>query len=564
MSPLRNQNDPIAPGELGGGDAFGVFSQRSGRLRLFAYRCAISGEVIEAPICKGEIGGVVGDRAVRAAVGSVVVSVSESALQGPVVADAPEVGGWVVVMPERRGRRCEGFAVVLGLGRDACSASAVCKAIERVGGDADSVRAEIGGWAVHDRAGMTRLCEPIGWMFEDLRRSERQHRELSQFTDQVSTVYEQLGLVYRLGRSMSVLLGVDQFIKQTCDDLLSSSDFGWVAVRFRRGDGVSSEVRGRLYVSGRPPIGVPRLGEHADSVLSGLDGASWKLLAGAGEHAITRETGSPVLAHPVLRRDEVVGVLLAGNKSGMESDPSSFDTQLLDAAGDFLGVFVDNTTLYEEQRQLFMGTVGAMTAAVDAKDRYTFGHSERVAYLARELALAIGMNEDEAEWVRLAGLLHDVGKIGVPERVLCKEGRLTDDEFGLIKQHPERGHRILRDVPQLSKVLPGVLHHHERWDGRGYPSGLKGEESPLVARILGVADAFDAMSSTRSYRSALPRDRVLEEIRRCAGAQFDPALAAAFVQLDFAEFDRLVDRHAALERCPVEGHGVGGDERAAA
>jgi len=561
MSPPLNRHDPLAPGELGGADAFGAFSARARRLGLFAFRCAISGEVIDAPEPVNAAARLVGHAGCRAALGGLIPGLPESALTGPVVAALPGLGGWAVVMPLRRGRRCEGFVVAVGLGAEAAGSVLLGRAAADADGGGVSVE-DIGGWAVHDLAGIDRLREPLGWMFEDLCRGERQQRELTQFTEQISTVYEQLGLVYRLGRSMSVLLGVDQFIAQTCDDLLSSSEFGWIAVRFRRDDRVSSEVRGRLYLSGRPPISVQRLGEHADSVLGGLDGASWKLLAGAGDHAVSRETGSAVLAHPVLRRDEVVGVLLAGNKTGMESEPSSFDTQLLDAAGDFLGVFVDNTTLYEEQRQLFMGTVGAMTAAVDAKDRYTFGHSERVAYLGRELALAIGLNEEDAEWVRLAGLLHDVGKIGVPERVLCKEGRLTDEEFALIKQHPERGHRILRDVPQLSRVLPGVLHHHERWDGRGYPHGLKGEESPMIARILGVADAFDAMSSTRSYRAAMARDRVLAEIERCAGAQFDPELAAAFVQLDFAEFDRLVERHSALERRPVSDGGV--EERAAA
>jgi HD-GYP domain-containing protein (c-di-GMP phosphodiesterase class II) len=137
-----------------------------------------------------------------------------------------------------------------------------------------------------------------------------------------------------------------------------------------------------------------------------------------------------------------------------------------------------------------------------------------------------------------------VGKIGVPEAVLCKAGRLTDAEFALVKLHPEIGHRILRDIPMLEDLLPGVLHHHERFDGGGYPHGLAGDRIPLFARVLALADTFDAMSSNRSYRSAMARPMVIAEIARHAGSQFDPALAATFAALDLSDYDAMVGRHA--------------------
>src|SRR5262249_24495783 len=137
--------------------------------------------------------------------------------------------------------------------------------------------------------------------------------------------------------------------------------------------------------------------------------------------------------------------------------------------------------------------------------------------------------------------------IGVPEAVLCKPGRLEKHEFELIKQHPTIGHRILRDIPGMEDVLPGVLHHHERWDGGGYPEGIAGEAISLVARILAVADSFDAMSSNRSYRSAMSRQEVLEEMVQCAGTQFDPTLAHRFVGLDLAGYDAMVERHRGVE-----------------
>ena len=191
-----------------------------------------------------------------------------------------------------------------------------------------------------------------------------------------------------------------------------------------------------------------------------------------------------------------------------------------------------------------------MSGALDAKDRYTRGHSDRVAYLSAETARVLGLSDEEVERVRIAGIVHDVGKIGVPESVLCKPGRLTDEEFEKIKKHPEIGFRILEGIPGLQDILPGVLHHHERYDGRGYPHGLAGEDVPLLARIIGVADTFDAMSSNRAYRSKMSREVVLAEIAKCSGTQFDPAVAEAFLRLNLSEYDRMVADHAAQD--PLE------------
>jgi HD-GYP domain-containing protein (c-di-GMP phosphodiesterase class II) len=141
-------------------------------------------------------------------------------------------------------------------------------------------------------------------------------------------------------------------------------------------------------------------------------------------------------------------------------------------------------------------------------------------------------------------MLHDVGKIGVPEAVLRKPGRLTEEEFALVKEHPAVGHTILRDIAALGPMLPGVLHHHERWDGGGYPHGLAGQRIPLMGRVLALADTFDAMSSNRAYRPAAPRQRVLDEIQRCSGTQFDPELVGIFLSLDFNSFDALLGQQA--------------------
>jgi putative nucleotidyltransferase with HDIG domain len=231
---------------------------------------------------------------------------------------------------------------------------------------------------------------------------------------------------------------------------------------------------------------------------------------------------------------------------------NSVDMKLLNNVGNQCSIFLENAALYSDMQDLFMGVLHALTRSIDAKDAYTRGHSQRVAELSRALARKIGLSDEQCERVYLSGLLHDVGKIGVPETVLTKPGRLTDAEFDAIKKHPAIGAQILDNIKQLQDIIPGVLYHHERWDGRGYPTQLAGEEIPLIGRIICVADSFDAMSSTRTYRPALPLDTVLAEISRCAGAQFDPALAKVFVTLDFGPYSRSMEEQtAALAAVPA-------------
>ncbi len=175
-----------------------------------------------------------------------------------------------------------------------------------------------------------------------------------------------------------------------------------------------------------------------------------------------------------------------------------------------------------------LATVEALAAMVDAKDAYTRGHSGRVAAYATAIAVALGLSEGDVARIHQAGVLHDVGKIGVPDAILLKPAGLTTEEFAVIKEHPVIGERILRGLPFLQEILPAVRHHHERWDGRGYPDGLAGDAIPPDAAILAVADSFDAMTSSRTYRMALPASEAIRRVREGAGAQYDPRLVAAF------------------------------------
>ncbi|WP_405438650.1 HD-GYP domain-containing protein [Streptomyces avidinii] len=184
---------------------------------------------------------------------------------------------------------------------------------------------------------------------------------------------------------------------------------------------------------------------------------------------------------------------------------------------------------YHRERGAHRATIRALVHAVDIKDRYTRGHSERVGQASTMIARELGMTEDRLETVRIAGILHDVGKLGVPTRLLRKDGPLTPQERRIIELHPEYGHEMVRGIGFLGEARSAILHHHERVDGSGYPYGLTGEQIPVLARVVAVADAFDAMTSTRSYSRARPVPVALAELERCAGAHFDPAMVRALV-----------------------------------
>lgn len=185
----------------------------------------------------------------------------------------------------------------------------------------------------------------------------------------------------------------------------------------------------------------------------------------------------------------------------------------------------------EDGIQQLTSTIFALTAAIDAKDHYTFNHSQCVSSYATALAAKAGLENDLVEIIRQAGLLHDIGKIGIPDSILTKQGRLTPEEFSIMREHVERSIEMIRHLPSLDYVIPAVLGHHERFDGRGYPRGISGEDIPVSARCLTIADAFDAMVSKRSYKNKMPVEEALNEIERNLGTQFDPHLGRLFIQL---------------------------------
>ena len=257
---------------------------------------------------------------------------------------------------------------------------------------------------------------------------------------------------------------------------------------------------------------IPHLG--AEKGLHPLDRA----LAQAGIESL--------LAIPLVSKEMPKGVLLLGStEPGQFVRESAFTIEKIASQ---MAVALENARLYEEMRSLLISTVASLANAIDAKSPWTKGHSERVMHIAANIAKEMGLDEVMIERVRLGGLLHDIGKIGIIEALLEKPAMLSEDEFPPMRLHPEKGVAILAPIEQMRDVLPGILHHHERYDGSGYPKGLKGEAIPLAARIITVADAFDAMVAERPYKKGYSTIKALAEIRKCAGSQFDPTIAEYF------------------------------------
>ncbi len=241
-----------------------------------------------------------------------------------------------------------------------------------------------------------------------------------------------------------------------------------------------------------------------------------------------------LIAAPVMAGERPIGVLVAGNATGRECSPA--ERRILRSAAFVLGQTIHGVTGENESREILYAMIQSLAASLDARDAYTRGHSDRVAMLAMAVANELDQRAETdvpggfRDQLRLAALLHDIGKIGIRDDILLKPAALTDQEYGIIKKHPVLGADIIKSSGALDYIVPGVLYHHERRDGSGYPVGLQGEEIPLVARIIGLADSFDAMTSDRTFRSAMSQEKAIGILKGFSGTHFDPELVDALVR----------------------------------
>lgn len=505
------------------------FSLRTERLRAVVWRTDDAGARV-TPLASGALGAFVDSVRVRAASAACTTGRSEAEVMTGIKVrrhDAADGTRVYILMPTRAGVGSPYF-------------ERICEEL-RLDHHA-TVEALRSGLreSMSDARG---LAFALGAAFDDLARLQSSTLVATDFSERLSQSYEETYTLFRIMRFMASEGEPAQLIQMLIEHVKRALPMGFVAMQYLDGPAVTTGLRGSCILSGEFPHAREAFSAALISLAAGAKGDNWTRILEPGREEAATLAGAEVVCEPVTYCGQIIGVLVAGCKYGRDPMIASPEMQFVEAVADFLGTFHENIARFEEQRAMSIGMLKALTASIDAKDPYTRGHSERVAQLSSAIAIAMGFTAEQAERVRIAGMVHDVGKIGVPEAILLKQGKLTDEEFDAIKKHPDIGYGILKDIIGLEDVLPGVLHHHERFDGRGYPQRLKGEDVPLIARIIGLADTFDAMSSTRSYRSALPREKVLEELERCAGAQFDPAVVKAFAKVTLDGYDRLLEEH---------------------
>jgi HD-GYP domain-containing protein (c-di-GMP phosphodiesterase class II) len=405
----------------------------------------------------------------------------------------------------------------------------VLRICSRLGLDGEWLSQQANQLPAYSQEAMFCQSQILVTMVRDQARLAGMETELTNLSGQLANTYEELSLIYQISGGMRINRRPAVFFKQACLDAIEVMNVRGLGVALVHATEIGQEpvLYGPLSL---PPGRVPRLASEllalmrqrkAPLLINRL--ANDPKFAWVGEHA------QRLLAVPLQRGEEILGVLFALDKEAGDFD--SVDSKLLNSIANESAIYLENAVLFEDAHGLMMGLMHSLTSAVDAKDAYTCGHSERVAMVSKMLSQEAGLNEHDVERIYMAGLLHDVGKIGVPEAVLHKPGRLTAEEFEQMKRHPVIGAHILQDVKQIKDIIPGVLHHHERFDGKGYPSGLAGRDIPLMGRIICLADCFDAMTTTRTYRQAMPLEAALADIRRCAGTQFDPGLTESFLNI---------------------------------
>jgi len=378
-------------------------------------------------------------------------------------------------------------------------------------------------------------------------------------------VYEQLGIVFEVTRQLPGVHNEAEVIDLFVDSLLRSFQKHQVFfARHPSRTGRSPRTAGPWVAEGRQQD-LPE--DQASSCDAPCSDTWFETLADrARREGTVLVEPPPPGAMPSGIAEVMIGPVFAGDPAETESDGSfvgaivlahgpeadafrASDMLLLEALTMFCGDLIRNHRLVRELRDLSIAVVRSLVSAVDQKDTYTSGHSVRVAYFADMLGRAVGLSDRELRMLRWSALLHDIGKIGIRDNVLKKEGSLTPEEFDHIKEHPVRSHQVVEGVPQLAGALLGVRHHHERYDGSGYPSGLAREDIPLQARIVQIADVFDALTSARSYRPAHHWSRALDIMADEAGRTIDPHLQTVFDGMirqqladDPAEWERMVRR----------------------
>ena len=394
---------------------------------------------------------------------------------------------------------------------------------------------------------LDRLAELLEDIAGGIRDEHRLVFELDAMAQELSERYEELHLVYELDkhtRKFEQGRETYQNLVQTC---AQQTNVDLVAF-LRPSDNLTVS-----YANLSKPI------HNLDLVLVEMRGDLYRFIHSARETAVINDKADPrrayiftdmpykLLAAPVFRGDIVVAVLVLVNHD-YKADFTNSDRKIAEMTANQLSVMIHMCSMLDEMQDFTEQMAAALIESVEAKDPYTRGHSERVHKISMELGRAMGLPAKELDNLFWGSLLHDVGKIGIPDAVLCKPGRLTRDEYTFIMVHPERSYEILRHIERLKGAVPGARHHQEKYDGSGYPHGLKGKNIPLHGRIIAVADTYDSITSSRAYRAGRSHEAAMEEIDNVAGTQLDPDIVEVFRQVCAADPEWI--EHFGIKREP--------------
>jgi putative nucleotidyltransferase with HDIG domain len=395
----------------------------------------------------------------------------------------------------------------------------------------------LSAWAVRQvpwqPEALFRVAEATLKHMQHVSRTSLLEKQMEEMSVHMAAVYEEISLLHRLTRDLRLSKTDEELARTALQWLLEivpAEGIGLILLPVaEQNDNFLGNVRTKpvLLTAGDFPFGTDTFLALADQFQ--VRSAKDPVVKNFSEQPLVFASVPlrNLIAVPVLEGENLFGYLAAVNHARGEQF-GSMEANLLHSVATIIGVHSGNIDLYRQQAELLAGVVKALTSAIDAKDPYTCGHSDRVARIAVRLAQELGYPSETLSRVYLAGLLHDIGKIGVHDAVLQKPGKLTDQEFELIKTHVKTGFRILSGLKQLEDINRVVLHHHEAWNGNGYPEKLAGEAIPEIARIIAVADAYDAMASDRPYRTRMPNDKIDDIIRAGAGRQWDPVVVDAF------------------------------------
>ena len=403
------------------------------------------------------------------------------------------------------------------------------------------------------------LAEMLELFVEKFRVETKAEKQIEMVSTELAQTYEELVLLHKLSANMKVTESDANFLQIACDNLTEIVYVEGIAVLLEK---TIDDEQQLVIIAGS---GLIDIDEQTAEILHSrmieeLNSGKEALLDSEVDSALKYDWPSnikSVIAVPLYGKEKtesgftsktengncIMGLMVAINRIGKQ-DFDSVDIKLFNSVAGGCAVFIENGRLFKDLKELFIGSLKALTNSIDAKDKYTHGHSERVAFVSRWIAERLyeqeQLDEEQIHMIYLAGLLHDVGKIGVEEAVLRKKGKLTEQEFNRIKQHPSIGAGILNEIKQMRDIVPGILSHHERVDGKGYPEGLVGEQIPLTGKIVGLADSFDAMTSKRTYRDAMTVGQALEEIEKGLGTQFDEKVGRVFLDSDVHQLWEII------------------------